>query len=184
MDREKIKYHNISMNKIIIRFPLYLGIVVLIISVLAATIKIGERNILLNNRIAARGAEVNLTLNFSLPNIIVVNFISKTEVKGADISMSYNNKEIEILPSTLQGMSGFITTGGEVDQERGVFTFSAVTDKPIKTGILAFFRVRNKIADYEGDIDKVKVDYSKTETRIFGVDMGNLPLTFSGLDYK
>ena len=167
-----------------IRFPLYLGIAVLIISLLAAAIKIGERNSFQDSRISARQGEARLSLNFSLPNIVVVNLISTSEIKGADISLTYNNNELEVLPSTLQGMSGFITTGGEVDQESGVFTFSAVTDKPIKTGILAFFRVRNKIADYEGDIDKVKVDYSKTETRIFGVDMGNLPLTFSGLDYK
>src|SRR3989344_3913172 len=113
------------MNKIITRLPLYLGLIVFIITILTVSIKQGERNTISSGRIKASLDEATVSLQFSLPNIISLSFVSSEEISAADLILIYNKNEIEILPSTLAGMSGFITTGGEVDSQRGVFTFSA-----------------------------------------------------------
>src|SRR3989338_1813016 len=171
------------MNKLITRFPLYLGIFVFIITILTVSIKLGESNTILSDRIKASLDEATVSLQFSLPNIISLSFVSSKEISAADLILTYNKREIVILPSTLMGMSGFITTGGQVDSQRGVFTFSAVGEEPIKTGILATFRVRNISSNNSSKIENVKVDFSKTETKVYDRNMVIIPTHLTGLDF-
>ncbi|OGG02938.1 hypothetical protein A2W14_01990 [Candidatus Gottesmanbacteria bacterium RBG_16_37_8] len=169
------------MNKFITKFPLYLGLVVFILAVLVSAIKIGERGILVNNRLSARSDEAHLNLGFSLPNIISISLVSTKEISGADISLTYDSQKIEVLPSTLQGMTGFVTTGGSLDNKRGVFTFSAVTDTPSKTGIIATFRVRNLLSEESALTDNLKIDFVSTGTKVYDVDLIPVTASFTGL---
>ena len=78
-------------------------------------------------------------------------------------------------------MTGFVTTGGSLDNKRGVFTFSAVTDTPSKTGIIATFRVRNLLSEESALTDNLKIDFVSTGTKVYDVDLIPVTASFTGL---
>ena len=154
------------------RFPIYLALSVFVISILTVSIKLSERTMLLTGKISARQEESRLILQFSPPDIVSITFNSTRELAGADITLAYDKKQTYILPSTLSGASGYITTGGDLNPERNVFTFSAVSEVPLKSGIIASFRVSGKATG---------IDFVRSESRVFSTDMKPMEAEFKAL---
>jgi len=170
------------MKKVITKLPLYIGLTVLIITVIAGAIKIGEGNSIVRPRTKAFQKEVQLEFDFSLPNIIFINFISDTDILGADISLKYISKKIDILPSTLQGMSGYITSGGEINTVKGTFDFSAVTENPVKTGIFALVRVSDLSGKNRIEPEELKIGINMEKTVIYDVQMQPVKISSKGFN--
>ena len=164
------------MKKPAVKFPLYLGIFVFIITVISVSIKLGDRNILLSKRLFANQDEAKFKLDYSNPDIISITFNSTKEISGADLGLSFDKNNLEVLPSTLSGSSGYITTGGDLDTARGHFSFSAVnSDNLIKNGILATFKIK-KLKDLP------KINFVQSESHIFDLNSKEIKTAFIGLN--
>jgi len=171
----------VKMNKNKRNFPLYLGIFAFIISILAVSIKFGQKNMIATGRLLANQDEAIISLKFTSPDIISVNFVSTKEISGSDLVLTYDKNEIEILPSSLSGISGYITTGGSIDKNKGLFSFSAVnSDNPIKSGIFATFRIKGT-GGQELDEGSFKVDFVVGESKVYGQNLESITGVFNGL---
>lgn len=167
------------------RLPLYLGILIVLISVFTTTLKLGEKALYLSGIIKAQQNLVKLSLNYSAPDIITLAVNGDKIISGGDFTLSYNNDEIEILPSSLNGLSGYITTGGELESGSGRYSFSAVnTDEPIATGILASFRITDKQTDKFDINSRIKLNFVSGSTNIYGENLDLVPAEYSGIDFK
>lgn len=127
------------------KLPLYLGLAVLVFSVLMATVKVGQKQTLTDQRTKAAVTGVTLSLNFTPPNIVSVLLNSNAEVAGTDVTIKFDSSKLTILPSTLTASSSFITTGGKVDDKEGTFSFSALSkSKAVTSGLVSSFVVNAK----------------------------------------
>ena len=171
------------MNKVLIKIPIYLGLAVFVISILAASIKIGERSFVFNGRLKADQNEAVLSLEFSSPNIISIAVVSEQEVSGADLAVKYNSDNMEILPSTLSGRSGFITSGGDLDEENGEYFFSAVNNGSLnKSGIIASFRISGNSDSENQNLGNINIQFDSGKTRIYSEQLEIIPVTLHNLN--
>lgn len=162
------------MERIKTKLPLYLGVFILIISVLTVSVKVGEKTIMQTGLIKASEARGEIKLSLTNPNIISLNLFSSNEVGGGDFVLTYNPDDLEILPSTLSGQGGYVTTGGEVDNQNGIFSFSLLnSENPVKTGILATFQVKIK--------SKVKIDFDAQLSRLVSANSEKMLTKYQGI---
>ncbi len=127
------------------KLPLYLGLGVLVFSILMATVKVGQKQTLTDQRTKAAASGANLTLNFTSPHLVSVLLTSDIEVAGVDVTIKFDSSKLTVLPSTLTASPSFITTGGKVDDKEGTFSFSALgKTKTITSSIVASFVVNGK----------------------------------------
>lgn len=128
-----------------VKLPLYLGLSVLVFSVIMSAIKIGSRGDFTSQRTKASSDMAILTLKFTQPDIVSLILTSEKEIKGIDAVLQYNKDQITILPSSLKAGANFVTTGGIADDKTGTFSFSGISTKPsVSTGIVASFTVSPK----------------------------------------
>ncbi len=123
------------------KLPLYVGLAVFMVAVLISSIKLGEKSSLTYNKTRASVAGALLTLKFSQPDLISITINSDKEIAGADLVLKYDNNKVKILPSTLSGGNTGVAIGGVTDDVKGTFSFSILPKTPIKTGILASFKI-------------------------------------------
>ena len=123
------------------KLPLYLGLSVLVMSVLISVIKVGQTGNLTSQRTKAAVSGSSLELKFTSPNTVNVLFNSDKAIKGADAVIKYDKNKFRILSSTLRSGPSFITTGGVIDEALGTFSFSALATKDVLAGIIANFKV-------------------------------------------
>lgn len=116
------------------RVPFYLGLVVLVGSILTSAVTLGQRRNLTYQRSKAAAGEANLSLSFSPPNLVSVYVTGESEIAGVDVAIKYNSQEVSLLPSSLTAGPGFITSGAIINEGNDIFSFSAL---PNKTGITA-----------------------------------------------
>ena len=127
------------------KLPLYLGIFVFVLSVIVSASTIGQRKSLTGQAIQATTAKANLSLIFTVPDLVGVVLKSDKEIAGVDIVIKYDKEKVMILPSTLTAGNSFITSGGTLEDEEGTFLFSALTkDIPVVSGVVATFNVQAK----------------------------------------
>lgn len=126
------------------KLPLYLGLAVLVVAVLISAIKIGNQQAFTSQRTRASVAGGSLILKYTSPDLVSVLLTSDKSVSGVDVTLKFNN-EVTVLPSSLSGGADFVTSGGDVDSQGYIFTFSAVAKKPAVTaGVVASFTVSPK----------------------------------------
>lgn len=131
--------------KLFTKLPLYLGLAVLVFSVLMATVKVGQQQSLTDQRTKAAASGASLSLNFTSPHLVSVMLASDIEVAGVDVTIKFDSSKLSILPSTLASSPSFLTTGGKVDDKEGTFSFSALgKTKTVTSGIVASFVVNGK----------------------------------------
>lgn len=124
------------------KLPLYAGLAVFIIAVLFASLKIGEKTSLTYNQTRASATGAILILKYTSPDNVSVLLNSDKDIAGADLVIKYDKEKINVLPSTLTGSDSVIVSGGVADSANGTFTFSIIPKSPVKTGILATFKVK------------------------------------------
>lgn len=124
------------------KLPLYLGMAVLVVSVLVSAVKIGNRQAFTSQKTKAGTSGASLILKYTSPNIVSVLLTADKSIKGADISLAFNGDKIQVLPSSLSSGPDFAASGGNIDLKENIFTFSVVTQKKdISAGVLASFNV-------------------------------------------
>lgn len=127
------------------KLPLYLGLSVLIISVLFSVVKLGEQVSISSNSVKATMAVANLKLSFISPDTISLTLTSDKPVAGIDAVISFDKNMVTVLPSTLKGSNVFTASGGVVDGNGGNLSFAAIANKPaVTTGIVAVFKISPK----------------------------------------
>lgn len=127
------------------KFPLYLGLFVLVVSVLISATKLGEERALTYQRTRAASSGATLTMRYLAPHLVSVLLKSEKKVAGVDVVIRYPQEKIAILPSSLTSGPSFITTGGAIDEKASTFSFSAlVKDTPVRSAIVATFSVQSK----------------------------------------
>lgn len=126
------------------KIPLYLGLSVLVISILFSVAKLGNKNSIADLKSKAATDGASLSLSFSSPDIVSVALTSDKEVAGVDAVITFNKDAITILPSTLAAGKSFVTSGGEVNEESSTFSFSALAQAAVTSGIVATFHVQAK----------------------------------------
>ncbi len=129
--------------KNISRLPLYLGLSVLVLSVLVTSVTVGQKRNLALQRSQATSSTANLNLQFTSPRTVSVLINSPVDVSGIDIVIKYDKDKFTILPSSLSSGDQLITTGGKLDKVNGTFTFSAIAKGSVKNTIAASFTVRS-----------------------------------------
>lgn len=129
--------------KNISRLPLYLGLSVLVFTILVSSVKIGQKVNLTRQDSLASVSAADLSLQFTTPDKVSVLINSPIDVAGIDIALKYDKDKFTILPSTLSSGDQFMTTGGKLDKEKGTFSFSAIAKSGIKNTIVATFSVRS-----------------------------------------
>lgn len=129
--------------KNISRLPLYLGLSVLVFTILVSSVKIGQKVNLTRQDSLASVSAADLSLQFATPDKVSVLINSPIDVAGIDIVLKYDKDKFTILPSTLSSGDQFMTTGGKLDKEKGTFSFSAIAKSGIKNTIVATFSVRS-----------------------------------------
>lgn len=141
------------------KFPLYLGLFSLVVSLLVSAVRIGENRSVTTTQTKASLVISGLQLYFNSPNLITVIVSSDTEIAGIDVTLKFDPDKIRILPSTLTS-SNFIATGGIVSAENNDFSFTLTQPLiPIKSGIIASFEVEpNKNFASETQIQFVTTD--------------------------
>lgn len=124
------------------KLPLYLGLSVFVISVLISAIKIGNQQVFNSGKTRANITDASLVLKYTPPNLVSIIATSQSNISGADIVLKFDGDKIVILPSTLSGGPSFVTSGGNVDQKAGTFSFSAIVKKSFSTSeVVASFTV-------------------------------------------
>jgi len=148
------------MKKIIKKLPLFLGIGVLVVSIMVSAASVGQKKSVARTVSQASEEQVKLSLIFTDPDIISVILSSPKPVLGADVVLSYDKSAVTILPSTLTGGSLFTVGSGLTDEEKGVFKFSAAAkDQPASSGILTTFRIQKK----EGFTGDTTIDFDESD---------------------
>lgn len=156
------------------KLPLYLGLAVLVFSVLMATVKVGQKQTLNDQRTKAAASGATLTLNFTSPKLVSVLLTSDAEVSGTDVTIKFDSSKLTILPSTLAASSSFITTGGKVDDKEGTFSFSALSkSKSVTSGIVASFEVN---AQNVSNADSTELHFltSDNQTAVINLNKQNI----------
>lgn len=144
MTKEFASRHNKVKMKSVVKLPLYLGFFVLVFAVILSAVKIGEKGSVTQQLTRATTGKASLALKFSSPNQVTIVLTSDKEVAGIDVALKYEKDKIKILPSTLSGSPKFTTTGGLLDEEKSVFSFSALAKEPVTSSLVASFQVRPK----------------------------------------
>lgn len=122
-----------------------MGLSVFVLAVLVSAVKVGERGIITSQQSQATAKKATLTLRFSSPDFISVTLNSDKEVAGVDVALNYDKDKLSILPSTLTGGPAFVTTGGNIEESIGEFSFSALAkEKSVTSGIVATFNISAK----------------------------------------
>ena len=124
------------------KIPLYFGLFVLVGSVLTSAIAVSERKTLTYLRTKAAANEAQLALNFSPPNLVSVYLTGIAQISGIDVTIKFDKTKIVILPSSLTAGTNFITSGGIVDEEGSIFSFSALPNKSVNNGVVASFTLQ------------------------------------------
>ena len=136
------------------KLPLYLGLAVLVFSVIISVVKIGNQQAFISQNTKAAAAGASLSLKYISPNSVSVLLTSDKEVGGVDVTIKYNALQISILPSSLTSGGLFITSGGSTDDKTGTFTFSGVAKKSqVKDGVVATFNITSKDSVKSADAD-------------------------------
>lgn len=129
--------------KNISKIPLYIGLSVLVLSILVTSVTIGQKRSLTQQKSQASSTTANLSLQFTSPGKVSVLVNSPVEVSGMDIVIKYDKNKFIILPSSLSSGDQLITTGGKLDKLNGTFTFSEIAKGSIKNTIAASFTARS-----------------------------------------
>lgn len=129
--------------KKISRLPLYLGLSVLVLSVLVTSVTVGQKRNVALQRSQASATTANLSLQFTSPRTVSILINSPVDVSGIDIVIKYDKDKFTILPSSLSSGDQFITTGGKLNKGNGTFSFSAISKSGVKNTIAATFSVRS-----------------------------------------
>lgn len=128
--------------RILTKLPLYLGLSIFVLAVLVSAVKVGERGGIVPNQSQATVAKATLTLRFTSPDLVSITLNSEKEVAGVDVEIKYEKDKLSILPSTLTGGPTFVTTGGNLEESAGTFSFSALAkEKSLTSGIVATFNI-------------------------------------------
>lgn len=134
--------HNGIKMKSFAKLPLYMGLAVLVFSVLISVAKVGSQQAMTSQKTKASAGGAGLSMQFTPPNLVSVLLTSEKEVAGVDMMVKFNGSEVTILPSSLSGGVSFVTSGGNMDVKANTFTFSAIAKKtPVSNGIVATFSV-------------------------------------------
>lgn len=169
MTKDKSILHNEIKMKPAFKLPLYLGLFVLVVSVLVSAIKIGNQSSLTTSRTRANTQGASLILKYTPPNSVSILVSSDKKISGADITLLFNSEKITVLPSTLQPGLNLVTSGGIVDENKKTFSFSVIPkDKLFTDGLLATFTVNsNSGKGANGDVQFVTPD-----TQVIDKDTG------------
>lgn len=149
------------------KLPLYLGLAVLVISVLISAVKVGNEQAFTSGKTSANVSGTALSIKYTFPNMVSVLLTGDMEIKGADVVLKYNAEKLSVLPSSLTGGSNITVIGGIADEEKNTFSFSAISkDELFKNGVLATFSVKSKSGgSTEGDIQ-----FAVPETQVIAKD--------------
>jgi hypothetical protein len=132
--------------KHLIKLPLYLGILLLIISVTISVSEVGKQGFSFNTRTKANISGATLGITYTSPDIVSILLNSQSDVAGVDVVVKYDNTKIEILPSTLRSNNPFITMGGMINDKDSSYSFSAIVKgNGVKSGIVASFNIKPRI---------------------------------------
>lgn len=156
------------------KLPLYLGLAVLVFSVLMATVKVGQKQTLTDQRTKAAVTGATLSLNFTSPKLISVLLTSDAEVAGADVTIKFDSSKLSVLPSTLTAGPLFLTTGGIVNDKEGTFSFSALSkSKSVTSGIVASFEVNAKNVS-NADSTELHFVTANSQTAVINLNKQNI----------
>lgn len=140
--------------KSVFKLPLYLGLMVLVVSILVSAVKVGNEQAFTSDKTRANISGASLIMKFTAPNLVSVLLTSEKEISGADVTVKYNGDKISILPSSLTAGPNLVTSGGNVDSKANTFSFSAVSQKmPVTSGIVASFTVISNETGKTADAD-------------------------------
>lgn len=167
--------------KAIFKFPLYLGIFIFIFSTIISTVTVSQKRNIGRVEIGATNSIAKLYLRFVPPRIISVEMNSTVDVVGVDVGLKYNPSHIRILPSTLTSTS-FITTGGVNDDVKGIYTFSAINENPLKAAVVATFQIDAR-SGYKGR-SEIEFDNITSVNSIIGENSnGNILNETKGISF-
>lgn len=163
------------MMKSFAKLPLYLGLAVLVFSVLISVIKIGNQQAFTSQRTRANVSGASLVLKYTAPDLVSIILTSDKEVSGVDITVKFNGDKIKILPSSLTSGPLFITSGGTVNDKSNVFAFSAITkNTPVAAAVVATFNVLPKEGLNTAEAD---IQFENVGTTVIAKDSGQNILT-------
>lgn len=158
--------------------PLYLGLIIFVFSVLLASTKVGE-----NQRIARLESQAtqqegaSLSLKFTPPDLISVLLASDKDIKGADMVIIYDQKLIEVVPTSLFAGPSFSISGYLSSKTQGRFAFTVLADgqDQFTPSIVATFRIEPKVAPGQ----EVSLQFATVagETQVFSEDLTKNILT-------
>jgi len=142
------------------RIPLFIGIAVFIIAILVSAVKIGQNRSLTSENVKANVSGAELSLQYIAPETVSVILNTAKTVSGVDVWITLSPRDLEVLPSTLQAGSGYITSGGTYDQTNQSFVFSAIRAGEAQSQIVATFQLgpKARIASIDGVMDFNKTD--------------------------
>ena len=129
--------------KNISRLPFYLGLSVLVLTILVSSVKIGQKVNLTRQNSLATAAAADLSLQFTTPDKVSVLINSPVDVAGIDIEVKFDKDKFTILPSSLSSGDQFMTSGRKLDKDSGTFSFSAISKSGAKNTIAASFIIRS-----------------------------------------
>lgn len=131
--------------KTLSRLPLYFGLSVFVISILFSAVKLGEQRSVTSQQSQAAISPVILSLKFTAPETVSLILNSEKTVAGIDALIKFDQRKINILPSSLIAGPKFKTTGGKIDSQNSTFAFSALSqEKNISSGLVASFRLESR----------------------------------------
>ncbi|MBI3379424.1 hypothetical protein HY029_01570 [Candidatus Gottesmanbacteria bacterium] len=126
------------------KLPLYLGLTVLVFSIILSVVKVSNQQAFTSTKTRANTSSASLILKYSTGNLVSLLLTSDKDVKGVDVTLKFNADKINILPSSLSGGPAFILSGGNIGPTN-LFTFSAIAKKSSTTaGLVASFAVTPK----------------------------------------
>jgi hypothetical protein len=171
--------------KIITKLPLYLGLGIFVSVILFSAVKVGEKNnlTLIKSRATTSGAILKMI--YTSPDMVSVSFSGDKLVSGVDVVIEYEKNKISILPSSLLSSPQFITSGGQVNEDTGIFTFSAMAkDAAIKTGVIGTFKVvpKNK---YVRETTNLKFKTGEGSSVVIDAESGkNILINTEGVQFS
>lgn len=127
------------------KLPLYLGLMVLVVSVLISAVKVGQQQSLVSQTSQANISRAALSLSFTPPNLATVFVSSDKEIAGADVTLKLTTDQLTVLPSSLNPGPSFLTSGGIMDEANMTFSFTALAKKPpVTAGIVGTFTLKGR----------------------------------------
>jgi len=158
----------------ILKLPLYLGLSVMVVSVLVSAITLGEKRTVISTQSQAKIEGSDLSMIFTSPNFLTVVLTTNKDITGVDVVIKFDTDKIIILPSTLLSGTAYTTSGGIVDETSGTFSFSALRrENSSSSGPVATFNV----SPLEG-ADSVETEFQFREgegsSAVIDVSGGNI----------